>query len=326
MSSLCKLSIHKPKKLFSVHCNRETEKTIKHTHKYSHRSEEQKRLILTCSLTGGMFIVEGVAGFFANSLALLSDAGHMLTHLLALLISLGAIIFASKPPTRKKTYGYYRLEILAALFNGTTLFLITLWIFFHAYKRIINPEPIASFQMFLVALAGLFINLTCAFLLKTSHGSLNIKSAFVHMIADTFSSFVVVLGAIVIYYTGWYILDPILSIMICIVILIWSYQLITESVDILLEATPKDVDLEVVQQSIRGLPDIIDIHDVHIWTITSGMYAMSAHVCTKDFMVSETHTVTKQINALVKKEFNIGHTVIQFETDACSTETSTCLA
>ncbi|KAA3595457.1 MAG: cation transporter [Candidatus Scalindua sp. AMX11] len=308
-------------------CNTKKTKTIHHKHSHSHRGEERKRLILTCSLTGAMFIAEGVAGFYANSLALLSDAGHMLTHLLALLISLGAIIFSSKPPTIKKTYGYHRLEILAALFNGATLFLITLWIFFHAYQRIINPEPIASIQMFLVALVGLFINLACALILKTSHGSLNIKSAFVHMMADTFSSLVVVLGAIVIYYTEWYLLDPILSIMICVVILIWAYQLITESVDILLEATPKDVDLEAVKQSIRELPEIKDIHDVHIWTITSGMYAMSAHVCTRDFMVSETYTVTKQINALVEKEFHIGHTVIQFETDFCCTEnlTQSCL-
>ena len=307
-----------------MHCHTHTNQADSRSHKHTHRGEERKRLILTCSLTGVMFIIEGIAGFFANSLALLSDAGHMLTHLLALLISLGAIIFASKPPTIKKTYGYYRLEILAALFNGTTLFLITFWIFFHAYKRIINPEPIASMQMFLVAIVGLFVNLSCAYILKTSHGSLNIKSAFVHMMADTFSSLVVVIGAIVIYYTQWYILDPILSIMICIVILIWSYQLISESIDILLEAAPKNVDLEAVKQSIRELNEIKDIHDVHIWTITSGMHAMSAHVYTEDFMVSETYQVTKKINAIVKEKFNIGHTVIQFETDVCSDETTIC--
>ncbi|MFQ5965729.1 MAG: cation diffusion facilitator family transporter [Candidatus Scalinduaceae bacterium] len=305
----------------SIHCNDKINGVVNNSHGHTHRGEEKTRLILTCSLTGAMFIVEGIAGFLTNSLALISDAGHMLTHLIALLISLGAIIFASKPPTAKKTYGFYRLEILAALFNGATLFLITLWIFFNAYYRIINPEPIASLQMFIVANIGLIVNLVCAYILKTSHGSLNIKSAFMHMMADTFSSMIVVFGAIIMYFTQWYIIDPILSILICIVILIWSYELITESVDILLEATPKDVDLKSVIKSIKELDEIKDVHDVHIWTITSDMYAMSAHVNTTDLMVSETYNIVAKINSLVRERFKIGHTVIQFECNACSDET-----
>lgn len=305
----------------SIHCNTKTNQVVNNSHNHSHRGGERKQLIITCSLTGAMFIIEGIAGFLTNSLALLSDAGHMLTHLFALLISLIAIIFASRPPTAKKTYGFYRLEILAALFNGATLFLITLWIFFHAYHRIINPEPIASLPMFIVAVVGLVVNLACAYILKTSHGSLNIKSAFIHMMADTFSSGFVVFGAIIMHYTQWYMLDPALSVLICVVILIWSYQLITESIDILLEATPKDVDLESVTRSIKELDGIRDIHDVHIWTITSGMYAMSAHVFTNDLMVSETHEIMAKINALVREKFKIGHTVIQFECNTCSDET-----
>ena len=302
----------------SIHHNTKIDRVSNGSHNHTHRGEERSKLILACSLTGTMFIVEGIAGFLTNSLALLSDAGHMLTHMIALLISLGAIMFASRPPTARKTYGFYRLEILAALFNGATLFLITLWIFFHAYKRIINPEPIASGHMFIVAIVGLLVNLACAYILKTSHGSLNIKSAFMHMMADTFSSLVVVIGAIIMHYTQWYMLDPALSILICIIILVWSYQLITESVDILLEATPKDVDLENVVKSINELDEIEGVHDVHIWTITSGMYAMSAHVYIKDLMVSETHRIMANINTLVNKKFSIGHTVIQFESNVCS--------
>ncbi len=289
-------------------------------HNHTHRGEERKKLILAASLTGTMFIVEGVAGFLTNSLALLSDAGHMLTHLIALLISLGAILFAAKPPTARKTYGFYRLEILAALFNGITLLLITLWIFSHAYQRIINPEPIASGHMFIVAIIGLIVNLACAYILKTSHGSLNIKSAFVHMMADTFSSLVVVLGAIIMHYTQWYMLDPALSILICIIILIWSYQLITDSVDILLEATPKDVNLEDVVKDINELAEVEAVHDIHIWTITSDMYAMSTHICIQDLRVSETQGITKKINTLVKEKHKIDHTVIQFETNTCSND------
>ncbi len=302
----------------SIHHNAKIDRVSNGSHNHTHRGEERSKLILACSLTGTMFIVEGIAGFLTNSLALLSDAGHMLTHMIALLISLGAIMFASRPPTARKTYGFYRLEILAALFNGATLFLITIWIFFHAYKRIINPEPIASGHMFIVAIVGLLVNLACAYILKTSHGSLNIKSAFMHMMADTFSSLVVVFGAIIMHYTQWYILDPALSILICIIILVWSYQLITESVDILLEATPKDVDLENVVKSINELDEIEGVHDVHIWTITSGMYAMSAHVYIKDLMVSETHSIMANINTLVNEKFSIGHTVIQFESNVCS--------
>ena len=302
----------------SIHHNTEIDKVSNSSHNHTHRGEERSKLVLACALTGTMFIVEGIAGFLTNSLALLSDAGHMLTHMIALLISLGAIVFASRPPTARKTYGFYRLEILAALFNGATLFLITIWIFFHAYKRIINPEPVASGHMLIVAIVGLLVNLACAYILKTSHGSLNIKSAFMHMMADTFSSLVVVFGAIIMHYTQWYILDPALSILICIIILVWSYQLITESVDILLEATPKDVDLENVVKSISELDEIEGVHDVHIWTITSGMYAMSAHIYIKDIMVSETQQIMSNINTLVNEKFSIGHTVIQFESNVCS--------
>ena len=302
----------------SIHHNTKIDKVSNSSHNHTHRGEERSKLVLACALTGTMFIVEGIAGFLTNSLALLSDAGHMLTHMIALLISLGAIMFASRPPTARKTYGFYRLEILAALFNGATLFLITIWIFFHAYKRIINPEPVASGHMLIVAIVGLLVNLACAYILKTSHGSLNIKSAFMHMMADTFSSLVVVFGAIIMHYTQWYILDPALSILICIIILVWSYQLITESVDILLEATPKDVDLENVVKSISELDEIEGVHDVHIWTITSGMYAMSAHIYIKDLMVSETQQIMSNINTLVNEKFSIGHTVIQFESNVCS--------
>ena len=302
----------------SIHHNTKIDKVSNSSHNHTHRGEERTKLVLACALTGTMFIVEGIAGFLTNSLALLSDAGHMLTHMIALLISLGAIMFASRPPTARKTYGFYRLEILAALFNGATLFLITIWIFFHAYKRIINPEPVASGHMLIVAIVGLLVNLACAYILKTSHGSLNIKSAFMHMMADTFSSLVVVFGAIIMHYTQWYMLDPALSILICIIILVWSYQLITESVDILLEATPKDVDLENVVKSISELDEIEGVHDVHIWTITSGMYAMSAHIYIKDIMVSETQQIMSNINTLVNEKFSIGHTVIQFESNVCS--------
>lgn len=267
-------------------------------------------------ITGSIFIVEVIGGFITNSLALISDAGHMLTHLFALLVSLFALFFAAKPPTEKKTYGFYRLEILAALFNGITLFVITLWIFYEAYQRFTHPETISSGKMFIVAMMGLIANIGCVYILKGGgdghEHSLNVRAAFLHMLGDTFSSFGVIIGAIIIYYTNWFIVDPIISVMICVLILIWSYKLIMESVDILLEATPKGINIEEVIASLRQIPGVDDAHDIHVWTITSGMYSMSGHIDTKDMMISETTRLSKEINRILGEKFKIGHAVIQF--------------
>lgn len=278
------------------------------------REFERKNLAITSILTGVMFLVELVGGFMVNSLALLSDAGHMLTHLLALFISLLAVIFASKPPTAEKTFGFYRLEILAALFNGASSVLITAWIIYNAYINFFHPKPIASVEMGFIALAGLVVNIVCALILsRGGKGSLNVRSAFLHMWADTLSSVAVIAGAIVIYYSGIYTVDPILSVLICIGILIWSYRLVKESVDILLEAIPKGIDLGKVIECIKDIEDVKEVHDVHIWTITSGMYAMSAHIAIKDMPVSQTSTISLRINTAVDERFNIKHTVVQFE-------------
>ena len=273
-------------------------------------------MILTSVITGSIFVVEVVGGIITNSLALISDAGHMLTHLFALLVSLFALHFAAKPPTEKKTYGFYRLEILAALFNGITLFVITLWIFYEAYHRFMHPETISSGKMFIVALMGLIANVVCVYILKGDahehEHSLNVRAAFFHMLGDTFSSVGVIIGAIVIYYTNWFIVDPIISVMICVLILIWSYKLVMESIDVLLEATPKEINIDNVIASLKQIPGVDDAHDIHIWTITSGMYSMSGHIDTKDMLISETTKLSKEINRILSENFKVGHTVIQF--------------
>ena len=289
-----------------------------HGHKHEYRSHERKRLLLTSVITGAIFIVEIVGGFITNSLALVSDAGHMLTHLFALLVSLFALFFASRPPTERKTYGFYRLEILAALFNGITLFMISVWIFYEAYHRFVHPETISSGKMFIVACIGLVANLVCAYILKGGgheheHGhSLNVRAAFLHMLGDTLSSVGVIAGAVIIYYTNWVIVDPIVSVMLCVLILIWSYKLTMESVDILLEATPKGINIDKVIESIKQIPGIDNAHDIHIWTITSGRFAMSGHIDTKDMLISETTMLSKEINRILGEKFKVCHTVIQF--------------
>lgn len=269
---------------------------------------------MASAITGAIFIVEVIGGIITNSLALLSDAGHMLTHLFALLISLFAIMFASKPPTQRKTYGFYRLEILAALLNGIILLLITVWIFYEAYHRFLAPETISGGKMFLLAIIGLLANISCVYILKSDeHGySLNVKSAFLHMLGDTISSVGVIIGAVIIYYANWYIVDPIISIMLCILILIWSYKLIMESVDILLEATPKDINVGEVISRLEQISGVEGAHDIHIWTITSGMYAMSVHIDTKDMPISKTAAISREINRILVEKFRIGHTVIQY--------------
>ena len=262
--------------------------------------------------------MEVIGGIITNSLALISDAGHMLTHLFALLVSLFALFFASRPPTEKKTYGFYRLEILAALFNGITLFMISVWIFYEAYQRFIHPETISSGKMFIVAMVGLIANVACAFILKgggDEHGhshSLNVRAAFLHMLGDTLSSVGVITGAGIIYYTNWFVIDPIISVLICVPILIWSYKLVMESVDVLLEATPKEINIDEVIASLKQIPGIDNAHDIHIWTITSGMYSMSGHIDTKDMLISETTKLSKEINRILSEKFKIGHTVTQF--------------
>ena len=301
-----------------------------HNHRQEYRQQERKRLILASAITGGIFIVEIVGGVLSNSLALMSDAGHMLTHLFALLISLFAVSFATKPPTDKKTYGFFRLEILAALFNGVTLVIIAAWIFYEAYLRFMHPETISSGKMFVIAVVGLIANVSCAYILKGDgheHGighSLNLKSAFVHMLGDTVSSVGVIFGAVIIYYTGWFAIDPIISVVICVLILLWSYKLIMESVDVLLEATPKSINIDELIESLKQISGIDNAHDIHVWTITSGMYSMSAHIDTKDMLISETTKLSKEINGVVNKKFKIGHTVIQFGCECKTNNTQTC--
>jgi cobalt-zinc-cadmium efflux system protein len=280
----------------------------------SYRHVEKKKLLLASLLTGAMMLVEVIGGLLTNSLALVSDAGHMLTHLLALVISLIAFVFAGKPPTEKKTFGFYRLEILAALVNGVTLLLITAWIFYEGYHRLLEPKPVASLQMLTIAVLGLLVNLITAVILSgPGIRSLNTRSAFFHLLGDAVSSIAVVLGAIAIYFTGQWLIDPLLSVVICVLILIWSYKLVMESVEILLEATPREIDFDQVMEAIKVMEDVEEVHDLHIWTLTSGMYALSTHIKIRDMSIRDSARLLRRLNFLLCQRFRIGHTAIQFE-------------
>lgn len=285
-----------------------------HHHKYSHRAKEKGRLKLVIYITGITMIIEVIGGVISGSLALISDAGHMFTHAFALLISLVAIVLASKPADMRKTFGYYRIEILAALFNSIMLFFIMGWIFYEGYQRIIHPLPIRVTEMLIVSTVGLIVNIVCAIILAgVSKEDLNVRSAFVHMIGDTASSVGIILGAVIILNTGWTIIDPILSILIGVVILIWAWNLARESLHILLEAAPRKVNVEKVKEEILKFKGVMEITDLHIWTITSNMYSLMAHIRVEDGRISERKILIEDINQMLNHKFDIVHTSLQFE-------------
>jgi len=280
---------------------------------------DKKPLVIALSLTFLMMIIEVIGGILSGSLALLSDAGHMLTDTMALSICLLAAVFASRPATKNKTYGFYRLEILSALFNGAILMLIAIYIFYTAIRRIIDPVEVSGGLMLIVAIAGLAINLAGAFVLhRGSKENLNVKGAFLHVVSDAVSSVGVVVGGLIIISTGWYLIDPILGILIGVLILRGALSLVFESVNILLEAAPKELDIEAVGSAIKKIKGIIDVHDIHIWTISSGNYAFSTHIKVDDILISKSDAIVAEINRLLKDRFGIVHTTLQFECETCA--------
>jgi cobalt-zinc-cadmium efflux system protein len=266
-------------------------------------------------------VAEFVGGLLSNSLALLSDAGHMLMDILALLLSLFALQFATRPATEKQTFGFYRLEILAALINGAVLLVLSLFIFYEAYQRLIQPREIRGLLMLGVAAIGLGANIVSALVLKAgSHESLNVRGAFLHVMGDLLSSLGVTLGGAIILLTGWQRVDSIIGFFIGIIILVGAYKLVMDSVHILLESTPKDIGLEEVTDGVKAIEGVRDLHHVHLWTITSGIYALSAHVLIEDQMTSRSSQILEDINRFLREKFNIDHTTIQFECEACETD------
>jgi len=282
---------------------------------HEHRPREKKHLVIVLLLTGITMVVEVIGGLWTGSLALLSDAGHMFSHSLALLISYIAIVLASRPVGKHRSYGLYRLEVLAAFINGLTMFLVAGVIVYEAIRRLISPVEIESMEMMLIAIVGLIVNLVSALILaRVGHGDLNVRSAFLHMLGDTASSVGVVLCAIVIYFTGWTSADPLVSLLIAGVICYWGVQLVRDSANILLESTPRHLDVDQVINTIcKEVPEIHQLHDVHIWEITSHMYTMTAHALTDDLKVSDTHALLEKISRCAREHFNICHANIQFE-------------
>jgi len=281
----------------------------------NHRVQEKKALLWCMSITGLAMFMEFFGGFWTNSLALLSDSAHMFSHLFSLGVSFFAILLAAKEADEARTYGFHRAEILAALFNGFTLILIVLWIVYDGILRFFNPREIATREMLVIAAIGLGVNLLAALILKrVAKRDLNVKSTFLHMLSDTASSVGIILAGILIIYTGKLWWDPLASILVALMIFAWSFKLLKESVHILLESTPKHLSQEKIVAMIKKeMPDIHNIHHIHMWELTSGLCAFTAHVEIEDVTISESETLRQKLNTILRERFSITHTNLQFE-------------
>ncbi len=270
-----------------------------------------RRLRIALALTTVFLVAEVVGGIMSNSLALLADAGHMLTDVAALGLSLFVAWFGRRPETPKRTYGYLRLEILAAFVNGATLLLLSAWIIWEAFSRLREPEPIANGIMLVVASGGLLINVGSALILHPSRGtSLNLRGAYLHVLGDLLGSVGTVIAALLVRYTGWYAADPVASVFVTAVVMRSAWRLVRESVDILLESTPAHISAGAVRAQIEAIPGIESVHDLHIWTVTSGVVAMSAHAIVRE-PDRHQHVLEHVHDAM--QLFGIQHVTIQLE-------------
>lgn len=279
----------------------------------SGRALARRRLRLTLALTGTIFVAEVAGGFYSGSLALLSDAGHMLGDLGALVVSYFALLIATRPANARRTYGYYRAEILAALVNALALLLLTGFIGYEAIQRLIEPHAVLALPMVAVAVVGLVANGVAFWLLRSSASNLSVRSALLHVLGDLVSSIAVIAGGAIMWATGNYLLDPLLSLVIAILIVVSAVHILREAVEILLEATPAGIDCGKLGRAMMAVEGVAEVHDLHVWSITSGMYAMSGHVIVPAPRLTESHRILDELKHVLLVGFSIDHTTIQIE-------------
>ena len=288
-------------------------------HTHSHQRHLQKKFKFAAVVTFFVFLGELIGGIWSGSLALLSDAMHVMSDVFSLLISWLAIYLSTRPATASRTYGYHRAEVFAAFVNGVSLIAISGWIFYEAYQRYMSPTEIKVTGMFIVACLGFVGNLLILWQLHgESHGNLNVRSAVLHVIGDTLSSVAVVIGGAIIYWTGWYPIDALLSFLIGGIILIGAVNVTREAVHILLESSPRNADADTVATHLRSLDTVKDIHDLHIWSLCSNYCALSAHIVVDENTTLAPDRILEQINAELETHFGISHTTLQLEQIACA--------
>lgn len=275
----------------------------------------KQTLRLAFFLTLFILAAELTGGFLANSLALLSDAGHVLTDIFALGLAWFAMAQADRPANARKTFGYHRVGILSALVNAITLILVAIVIIWEAIQRFQHPEPIQPLIMFLSAGIGIVINLYIGFGLRKEGDNLNVRAAMLHVFGDVGASIGVIVAGIIILLSGWTPADPLLSIAIAGLIAFGAWRILRETTDILLESTPKGLNMPAMVQDIRAIPGVRDVHDLHVWSIASGMRALSCHVLIDDLPPSQSAAILQSLEAMLREKYQIGHTAVQFECD-----------
>jgi len=284
-----------------------------------HHKNPSGRLLISILLNGLITLVEIVGGIFSNSLALISDAIHNLSDTLALILAWVANKVGLKEPDAKRTFGYKRLEILSAFINASVLTAISLYLIYEAVLRFLHPEQIKSGLMLIIAVIGLFVNLiSMIFLHRDSRKSLNIKAAYIHLLGDTLSSVAVIGGAILIYFTQIVWIDPLLTLIISIVIIVQAYKILHESIDILMQSTPRNLNLEEIKTHLEKHPMIQNIHHVHCWRLQDHDILFEAHIETsKDLLLSESRELVAEIDEVLREKFQITHTTLQVEFEVC---------
>ena len=278
-----------------------------------------KVLVWSLVLTALFVIVEVASGIHAHSLALLSDAGHNFTDALALLLAWFAVYYGRKPPDESRTYGYHRAGVLAAFVNALSLLILAGYILYESYQRWRAPQKVDDLTMLVVAALGLVVNASIMWGLRSGRGhDINVRSAWAHMLGDALGSVGIIAGALVIRYTGWERVDPLLSALIGILIVWTAWDIIKESLNILLEGLPRGLDLNAVVGAMREVPAVFDVHDVHIWSLGSSTHALSCHVLIQDVPPSASDSILRDLNAVLEKRFQICHTTVQFEHANCT--------
>jgi len=295
-------------------------------HSHHHGGGTGRVLWWSLIATGAFVVVEFIAGIQAHSLALLSDAGHNFTDALALLLAWFGFYLQSKPANETKTFGYQRAGVLTAFVNALTLVALAVWIFYEGYQRLLRPQPVHETVMMVVAGGGLVLNGGIMWGLRIArHHDINIRSAFVHMLGDLLGSIGIVIGAAAIRYTGWQQIDPVLSILIGALIVWTAWDIIQESLNILLEGLPRGLDLPSVSSAMCEVEGVLDVHDLHIWNLGSNTRALSCHVLIQDLPPSASECTLKCLNDLLAERFQICHTTVQFEHVGCAVSENGCV-
>jgi len=290
---------------------------VGHGHAHGHsqapdRSAGKRALKLTLGLTSAFTVAEVAGGVLTGSLALLADAGHMLSDDFSLGLALFAIWLAERPPTPRRSFGYQRAEVLAALANGVTLVLVSLWIFYEAYHRLQDPPEVLGAPMLVVALLGLGVNVAGAYILGRGEGeSLNVSAALRHVLADLAGSVGVIVAGLIILTTGWREADPLIGALIGVLVLASSWGILRDSLRILLEQAPAGVEPREIGEAMAAVPGVVEVHDLHVWTVTSGFPALAAHVLVTE--EADCHERRRALESMIAERFQIGHTTLQVD-------------